>query len=617
MPRNFDFIRSLNDDFFLTVRRAHLINLYELLVTSLSNRNYCRANRVVEILLQCPEVDVTHVWRAAIDVLIHLGKAEKTCIDFFNQMLLHTRCKEEVLLELISFQLHSGKPRDALETLETYLTQTPYKDNPLIFGYTGMLAFALWEQTNVIINGPNTTKPFIDQENQESEDVNEQPVIYDLDLCIEQRERYYELSVSSLRISLEMDKSNDMFLIFYTQLLLADYMVDETLEIVRSFCKQNPHNVVGYRLLFNILYKHRNEDTEWVQAGKQYHRMDPVSPPEAVLNPLINYYENLMVKQTSTTDKRPLAEVHYNILELLFQRIENGDNEFEYVKDAIIHFTWLKFFDPQRELIDKLLENRAWLRTFFWFPNNKTITCRQHMNYYRILAVFCGRKSHGMMSIANKLKYYILTGEGGEGLKGYLLDFRLKKLRELRENVENIFKYRLNKVVFPEPRSDQLDINSENEDSQSDDVEYISLESDQSDQLDINSENEDSQSDDVEYISIESDQSDQLDINSENEDSQSDDLDYISLESDYKVIDQLDIGSENEDDQSENEDEDDQSENEDDQSENEDDQSENEDDQSDMVSLEDNLSDLYDETEDDQSDMVSLEDNLSDLYDET
>ncbi|CAG8658304.1 11485_t:CDS:2, partial [Dentiscutata heterogama] len=354
---------------------AHLINLHELLVTSLSDRNYCRANRIVEILLQCPEVDVTHVWRAAIDVLMHLGNAEKTCIDFFNQMLLHTRCKEEVLLELISFQLHSGKPRDALEILDTYLTQQPYKDNPLIFGYTGMLAFALWEQTNVIINGSSVTRPIVDQEN---EDINEEPVIHGattipLNLScsksdililyfvkIDQHARYYELSISSLRMALEMDKSNDMFLVIYTQLLLADDMIDEALDIVRSFCNQNPHIVIGHRLLFDILYKHRNEDTEWVQAGKAYHRIDPVSPPEAVLNPLINYYENVMANQTSTTDKRPLAEVHYNILELLFQRIENGDDEFEYVKDAIVNFTWLEFFDPQHELIDILLENRAW-----------------------------------------------------------------------------------------------------------------------------------------------------------------------------------------------------------------------------------------------------------------
>ncbi|CAG8706657.1 9996_t:CDS:10 [Dentiscutata erythropus] len=511
MPRNFDFIRSLNDDFFLTVRRAHLINLYELLVTSLSDRNYCRANRIVEILLQCPEVDVTHVWRAAIDVLMHLGNAEKTCIDFFNQMLLHTRCKEEVLLELISFQLHSGKPRDALEILDTYLTQQPYKDNPLIFGYTGMLAFALWEQTNVIINGSSVIKPIIDQEN---EKINEKPVIHDLELCIEQQARYYELSISSLRMALEMDKSNDMFLVIYTQLLLADGMVDEALDIVRSFCNQNPHIVIGHRLLFDILYKHRNEDTEWVQAGKTYHRIDPVSPPEAVLNPLINYYENVMENQTSTTDKRPLAEVHYNILELLFQRIENGDDEFEYVKDAIVNFTWLEFFDPQRELTNILLENRAWFRKFFWFPNNKTITCWQHMQYYRILAVFCGCKSQGMIiSRANKLKYYILTGKGGEGLKGYLLDFRVKKLKELRENVENIFGYYLNEVVIPEPKSDQLDINSENEDGQSSDADYISLEDDQIDQLHISSENEDAQSDEedeAEYISLEDDLLDYL-----------------------------------------------------------------------------------------------------------
>ncbi|CAG8559619.1 541_t:CDS:2, partial [Cetraspora pellucida] len=251
----------------------------------------------------------------------------------------NTTNREEVLLELISFQLYSGKPREALEILETYLTQQPYKDNPLIFGYTGMLAFALWEQINAIINDSGATRPTINQKN---EGVNERPIVNDLELYVEQQEKYYELSISSLSMALDMDKSNDMFLVLYMKVLLANDMVDEALDIVRSFCDQNPHTVVGYRLLFNILYEHRNEDTEWVQAGKLYHQLDPVSPPEAVLNPLIKYYESVMATQTSATDQRSSAEVHYNILELLFQRIENGDDEFEYVKDAIVHFTWLE-----------------------------------------------------------------------------------------------------------------------------------------------------------------------------------------------------------------------------------------------------------------------------------
>ncbi|CAG8577354.1 6847_t:CDS:1, partial [Dentiscutata heterogama] len=87
--------------------------------------------------------------------------------------------------------------------------------------------------------------------------------------------------------------------------------------------------------------------------------------------------------------------------------------------------------------------------------------------------------------------------------------FRVKKLKELRESVENIFGYYLNEVVIPEPKSD---INSEYEDGQSSDADYTSLEDDQSDQLHISSENEDVQSDEdeTEYISLEDNLSDYL-----------------------------------------------------------------------------------------------------------
>jgi hypothetical protein len=50
------------------------------------------------------------------------------------------------------------------------------------------------------------------------------------------------------------------------------------------------------RLLFEVLYTYERLKYEWVKVGKTYHRIDPVSPPDKVFNPLMEYYTQVIGK---------------------------------------------------------------------------------------------------------------------------------------------------------------------------------------------------------------------------------------------------------------------------------------------------------------------------------
>ncbi|CAG8433074.1 10703_t:CDS:2 [Diversispora eburnea] len=358
------------------LRRAHLSNLFNLLQITLRERNYCRANRIIEILLQCPEIDISLIWQYAVDILTHLGRPERDCIEFFNQLLLHTKNAEDILLELIFYQIKYGQAEEALVTLETYLPQSPYNENPLFHGYTGMLAFSLWDQSNI-----TNIFPF---SNKRKRGLNEDEYILNGDHILEQQMRYYNLSVRSLKIALDKDIKNDMFL-----LLLANEEteeIDEALRSIEDFCKEN---------------------SEWVNAGKVYHQVDPLSPPESALDILINYYENvIIIEQTSEGNQRNLVFAHYNIVELLFQRIEHGDDKISYFKKLIIHFIWLEFLDPSYMMINSLLKSRvSWIHSFIWCqalhllpsetPQNYQTTINEdHLGLYRLLAILIENCSH-------------------------------------------------------------------------------------------------------------------------------------------------------------------------------------------------------------------------------
>nr|CAG8459551.1 15918_t:CDS:10 [Entrophospora candida] len=314
-PIHFWSIFQKDDGEIVTIRKIHLTNLYNLLYLSLQSQNYCRANRIVEILLRSGDLDIRQIWKASIEVLKQLGNTQKECVDFFNLLLMRSKMQDV----------------------------KPYCNNALLNGYAGLLAFALLgqleksDQDNDVDggneNGQSTgkRKPIDDEMenyNKISEPIDNEKI------------RYYDFCKRSFEKALDLDITNDMFLVYYVKLLISKRLVKEALNVIKDFNKENPNMITGKRLLFEVLNEFKKNKKEWVSAGIIYHKLDPVSPPNKILYPLINYYQSIINK--TKVSKKSLADAHYNILELLLTRIEYGDNKIRYVKDAIKSFVWLE-----------------------------------------------------------------------------------------------------------------------------------------------------------------------------------------------------------------------------------------------------------------------------------
>nr|CAG8470018.1 4879_t:CDS:10 [Entrophospora candida] len=354
-PIHFWSIFQKDDGEIVTIRKIHLTNLYNLLYLSLQSQNYCRANRIVEILLRSGDLDIRQIWKASIEVLKQLGNTQKECVDFFNLLLMRSKMQDvDILLELIFYQIKHCDPNEALATLEIYLPQEPYCNNALLNGYAGLLAFALLgqleksDQDNDVDggneNGQSTgkRKPIDDEMenyNKISEPIDNEKI------------RYYDFCKRSFEKALDLDITNDMFLVYYVKLLISKRLVKEALNVIKDFNKENPNMITGKRLLFEVLNEFKKNKKEWVSAGIIYHKLDPVSPPNKILYPLINYYQSIINK--TKVSKKSLADAHYNILELLLTRIEYGDNKIRYVKDAIKKKAILNHDD---NALEKLLE---------------------------------------------------------------------------------------------------------------------------------------------------------------------------------------------------------------------------------------------------------------------
>ncbi|CAG8487446.1 2872_t:CDS:2 [Acaulospora morrowiae] len=442
MPKRYIF---LEEGCKPTLRKVHTSNLFDLLQLSLREENYCRATRIVEILLQCPETNVTLIWQAAVEVLTHFNYSKKVCVEFFNKLLIYTKSVSEILLELIFFQMKSGNSAEALETLETYLPQVPFCDNPLFHGYTGLLAYALWDHLGVANNISYISSNGREEVERSVIEHDDEHIMEDDEHHMEERMRYYNLSARSLKKSLDMDIRNDMFFVYYVKLLLAGEDFEEAFHIIDTFCDKNPHALTGHRIRFETLYYHRNENAEWVNAGKEYHKIDPLSPPEKVESTWFVYLSknvkcaNQSLKSERKKDEETLVNAHYNIVELFFQRVEHGDDKTYYLKKLLFHFVWLeyvhlfvhkyiviylcqyygnayvatftlhasiRFLELKRGLIDTLLETRtSWYKSFTLNQKHKT---RDHAGLYILMTVLLGGRFHEKEVNAEKFKERVL-----------------------------------------------------------------------------------------------------------------------------------------------------------------------------------------------------------------
>jgi len=83
------------------------------------------------------------MWRLGITLLendVRIMESNPHKIDFLRTMLLQLpEERERILAELVQHYIIAGRYRDALDELEFYLPSFPYRDNPVLHIYAGLL----------------------------------------------------------------------------------------------------------------------------------------------------------------------------------------------------------------------------------------------------------------------------------------------------------------------------------------------------------------------------------------------------------------------------------------------------------------------------------------------
>ncbi|KAG1906991.1 uncharacterized protein F5891DRAFT_939827 [Suillus fuscotomentosus] len=153
-PPAFVFERAHNNDHqFLfdfpnkkimpNARQIQLQRLYDLVNLSVQRDDLPRARRAWSILARCKELNWKAMWRLGITILendVCVVESNPHKIDFLRTMLLQLpEERERILAELVQHYILAGRYRDALDELEFYLPSFPYRDNPVLHVYAGLL----------------------------------------------------------------------------------------------------------------------------------------------------------------------------------------------------------------------------------------------------------------------------------------------------------------------------------------------------------------------------------------------------------------------------------------------------------------------------------------------
>ncbi|CAG8490952.1 5111_t:CDS:2, partial [Ambispora leptoticha] len=176
--------------------------------------------------------------------------------------------------------------------------------------------------------------------------------------------------------------------------------VAEALLMTRKYIDQNPNILSGHRLLFEILYNYKHdEEIEWVNAGKIYHRMDPSSPEQLVLRPLCKYYKKLIRKAEKKINKKReknaiIFDAHQNIAELMLQRIEYGDDSLSTISEALKRLILSEKLSPNApsRLFSPATARDTWMTEFFRCLAIKRVNTSLRLKIYKALSVYSGFK---------------------------------------------------------------------------------------------------------------------------------------------------------------------------------------------------------------------------------
>ncbi|KAG1783097.1 hypothetical protein EV702DRAFT_1176349 [Suillus placidus] len=143
-PPTFFLFAFSNEKKMPNARQIQLQRLYDIVNLSVQRGDLPRARRAWSILARCKEINWKAMWRLGITLLENdvrgIMESSPHKIDFLRTMLLQLpEERERILAELVQHYILAGRYRDALDELEFYLPSFPYRDNPVLHVYAGLL----------------------------------------------------------------------------------------------------------------------------------------------------------------------------------------------------------------------------------------------------------------------------------------------------------------------------------------------------------------------------------------------------------------------------------------------------------------------------------------------
>ncbi|ORX77720.1 hypothetical protein BCR32DRAFT_270484 [Anaeromyces robustus] len=387
--------------------------LLTLLKDLLQKRKFELATRVALILFKNSDTSIEMLWKIGMEILRNKNHSNNHCHRFFNQLLsLNSSHNEEILLEYIFYCIKTEQYEEGINKLSEFIFLSPYKENSILVGYSGILYFILWEK-----NLPENVQKFrlFDYRNMENDD-DEEFVSQENYKCSNFRRN----AKKNFEQSLGLNPHNDFILQYYIKILIFEKHFEKAYLNLNNFCDINPNNLIGLKLLLNFIKTYSQNDIKWVELTNKIIKIDKFCDRETIFLPLVDYYLKLFnkknKKEMSKTYSSESSSLHYIKLaeELLIERLDFEIDSFKlWEKLANI----LLIINEKYLGIDhELWKNRRNWWKLFHFENKNIIIKSEDKAEFFIYRAICSiyiygknmdLKSNYIYNISNNLRKII------------------------------------------------------------------------------------------------------------------------------------------------------------------------------------------------------------------
>ncbi|KAJ3104905.1 TATA box-binding protein-associated factor RNA polymerase I subunit A [Phlyctochytrium planicorne] len=209
----------------------------------------------------------------------------------------------QLLVETLLCYIRLGQVKEAYEYVERMVDLVYYKDDPLILGYAGLVAYIMWRKEVIYMTAEGETSGITDSV-------------------------YYRTAKNHFINAVEAGGiGNDLFILYYVQLELFADEVDKVKGLLERFHNECPDNPNSHLYLYIFLRAINAPSQEWVPVAAGYVKADPTGDPAFALEPLVSALENdadLFI----TRDKHGVSEAEME---------EAKDGRLRYLASALEH----------------------------------------------------------------------------------------------------------------------------------------------------------------------------------------------------------------------------------------------------------------------------------------